>query len=158
MKNKTLAVWLTFFAGALGVHRWYLYGVFDRWSALLLLPSLLGSYGVWRVQQWGVDDQLSWLLIPLLGFTLAGCALQAIYYGLMAPEKWNARFNPTLPADAAAGQSSGLTIAGVVASLFFGTTLLMASMAFSVQRYFEYQLEQTQSALLTDSRSTPTST
>ena len=143
MKNKTFAVWLTLIAGALGLQRWYLQGRYDRWSALLLLPTLLGSYGIWRVKQWGVDDQLSWLLMPLLGFTLAGCAMQAIYYGLMDAEKWNARFHPALPSDTPAGRSTWLTILGVAVSLLMGTTVLMASIAFSFQRYFEYQLEQT---------------
>jgi hypothetical protein len=61
---------------------------------LLPIPTALGLYGIQRVQQLGQDDHYSWVLIPLLGFTIAGCALQAILYGLMAPEKWNARFNP----------------------------------------------------------------
>jgi hypothetical protein len=148
MKNKTVAVWLTLFGGALGLQRWYLLGRYDRWGVLLLLPTLLGSYGVWRVRQWGVDDQLSWLLMPLLGFTLAGCAMQAIYYGLMDADKWNRRFNPTLATDTPAGQANWLTILGVATSLLLGTTVLMASIAFSFQRYFEYQLEQTQSSVL----------
>ncbi len=149
MKNKTVAVWLTLLAGAFGIQRWYLQGRYDRWNVLLLLPTLLGSYGVWRAKQWGVDDQLSWLLIPLLGFTLAGCAMQAIYYGLMDAEKWNTRFKPDLPADARSGQSNWLTIVGVATSLLLGTTVLMASIAFSFQRYFEYQLEQSQTSFQT---------
>ncbi len=147
MKNKTVMVWLTLFAGAIGLQRWYLLGRYDRWSAALLIPTLLGSYGVWRARQWGVDDQLSWLLIPFLGFTLAGCAMQAIYYGLMDAEKWNSRFHINLPADTPAGQSNWFTILGVAVSLLLGTTVLMASIAFSFQRYFEYQLEQSQASL-----------
>jgi hypothetical protein len=147
MKNKTVTVWLTLLTGALGFQRWYLNGKYDRWSVLILIPTLLGSYGIWRVKQWGVDDQLSWLLLPFLGFTLAGCAMQAIYYGLMDAEKWNTRFHPGLPTDTASGQSNGLTILGIAVSLLLGTTVLMASIAFSFQRYFEYQLEQTQTSM-----------
>ena len=36
----------------------------------LTIPRL-GLYGIERVQQYGLDDQMSWLLIPLLGFTMA---------------------------------------------------------------------------------------
>jgi hypothetical protein len=50
------------------------------------------------------------VLIPLLGFTIAGCALRAILYGLMAPEKWNARFNPAAAPDAPAGRTNWATI------------------------------------------------
>jgi hypothetical protein len=82
------------------------------------------------------------VLIPLLGFTFAGCALTAIVYGLTSREKWNARFNPAANEDAAAGRTSWFTIAAVALSLMLGTAILMASIAFSFQRYFEYQVEE----------------
>ena len=145
MKNKTLAVWLTFLLGALGVHRWYLLGRYDVLARLLPIPTLLGAYGVWRARSLGVDDLWSWLLIPMLGFTLAGCALNAIVYGLMAPEKWNQRFNAKAPEDSPAGATHWVTILGVGAALAAGTTILMASIAFSFQRYFEYQIDDAQS-------------
>jgi hypothetical protein len=142
MKNKTLAAWLTFLAGPLGLHRFYLHGMGDLIGWLLPIPTALGIYGMQRVQQFGLDDQGSWVLIPLLGFTIAGCALNAIVYGLMTPEKWNARFNPHAPADAPAGHTNWFTIGAVACSLLVGTTVLMSSIAFSFQRYFEYQVEQ----------------
>ena len=112
MKNKTLATWLTFFGGPLGLHRFYLRGFGDVLGWLLPVPTALGLYGIERVQDFGQDDLMSWWLIPLLGFTLAGCALNAIVYGLMSQERWNARFNPQAP-EAAAGRSSWLTVMGV---------------------------------------------
>ena len=142
MKNKTLATWLAFLGGPLGLHRFYLFGFGDMLGWLLPVPTALGVYGLQRVQQWGQDDQLSWLLIPLLGFTIAGCALCAIVYGLMAPEKWNARFNQTAAADAASGRTNWFTVFAVALSLLVGTAVLMASIAFSLQRYYEYQIEE----------------
>ena len=142
MKNKTLATWLAFLGGPLGLHRFYLFGFGDMLGWLLPVPTALGVYGLQRVQQWGQDDQLSWLLIPLLGFTIAGCALCAIVYGLMAPEKWNARFNQTAAADAAPGRTNWFTVFAVALSLLMGTAVLMASIAFSLQRYYEYQIEE----------------
>ena len=142
MKNKTVAAWLAFLGGPLGLHRFYLYGLGDWIGWLLPIPTALGVYGIQRVQQWGQDDQLSWLLIPLLGFTIAGCALCAIVYGLMAPEKWNARFNQTAAADAAPGRTNWFTVFAVALSLLVGTAVLMASIAFSLQRYYEYQIEE----------------
>ncbi len=141
MKNKTLALWLTFLGGPLGLHRLYLYGRWDRYSALFCVPTLLGSYGVYRARTLNLEDGWSWVLIPLLGFTVAICALMAIAYGLRDTEKWNRRYNPESPADAAAGQTNWLTVAGLVIVLLAGTTVLLASIAFSFQRYFEYQIE-----------------
>ncbi len=142
MKNKTTACWLAFFGGPLGLHRFYLHGLNDIWGWLLPLPTAIGLYGIERAKQNGLDDQWSWVLIPLLGFTIAGCALTAIVYGLMSAEKWNAKFNPTQPLDATYGQTRWLTIGALVLSLLIGTTALMSSLAFSFQRYFEYQVEE----------------
>lgn len=142
MKNKTLAAWLTFVGGPLGLHRFYLRGFGDLLGWMLPIPTALGLYGIERARLHGLDDQWSWLLIPLLGFTVAGCALVAIVYGLMTPEKWNARFNAAAAPDAPQGQTNWFTIGAIVVSLLIGTTVLMASIVFSFQRYFEHQVEE----------------
>ena len=142
MKNKTVAAWLTFVGGPLGLHRFYLRGPADLLGWLLPVPTALGLYGVERARQYGLDDLWSWLLIPLFGFTIAGCALTAIVYGLMTPEKWNGRFNAGAAPDAAPGQTNWFTIGAVVLALLIGTTVLMSSIVFSFQRYFEYQVEE----------------
>lgn len=141
MKNKTLAAWLAMLGGPLGLHRFYLHGLGDWLGWMLPIPTALGLYGIERVQQLGQDDSLSWLLIPMLGFTIAGCALCAIVFGLMTPEKWNHRYNPTIQPTPESGNTNWLTIGAIVFSLLFGATVLMASLAFSFQRYFEYQIE-----------------
>lgn len=140
MKNKTLAAWLAFLGGPLGLHRFYLHGLGDLWGWLLPIPTALGLYGIERVQRFGQDDVLSWWLIPLLGFTIAGCCLTAIVYGLMAREKWNAKFGQ--PAEHEAGGTHWFTVFAVALALMFGAGVLMASIAFSFQRYFEYQVEE----------------
>ncbi|GKT24137.1 hypothetical protein [Acidovorax sp. SUPP3334] len=142
MKNKTVAAWLAFVGGPLGLHRFYLHGLSDMAGWLLPIPTALGIYGIQRVQELGQDDHASWLLIPLLGFTIAGCALRAILYGLMTPEKWNARFNPAASPEAPPGRTHWFTIFAMALSLLVGTAVLMASLAFSFQRYFEYQIEE----------------
>jgi hypothetical protein len=141
MKNKTLATWLTFWGGPLGLHRFYLKGFGDLLGWLLPIPTALGFYGLDRVQQLGQDDTLSWVLIPLLGFTIAGCAMNAIIYGLTSIEKWNAKFNPQADNLSTAGRTQWTTIIGIVIALLVGTTVLMSSLVFSFQRYFEYQIE-----------------
>ncbi|MNU45758.1 hypothetical protein D3C71_346060 [compost metagenome] len=142
MKSKTVAAWLSFLGGPLGLHRFYLRGMGDWLGWLLPIPTALGIYGIERLRMYGVDDGVSWALIPLLGFTIAGCALMAIIYGLMTPEKWNARFNAGAAPDAAPGQTNWLTIGAVVAALFFGSSILMASIVYSFQHYFEHQIEE----------------
>ena len=142
MKNKTLTAWLTFIGGPLGLHRFYLRGFGDVLGWLLPIPTALGIYGIERARLYGLDDLWSWLLIPLIGFTIAGCALTAIVYGLMTPEKWNGRFNIGAAPDAPPGRTGWLTIGAIVVSLLIGTTVLMSSIVFSFQRYFEYQVEE----------------
>jgi hypothetical protein len=142
MKNKTVAAWLAFLGGPLGLHRFYLHGMGDLIGWLLPVPTALGIYGIQRVQQMGQDDHMSWMLIPLLGFTIAASALQAILFALKTPEAWNARYNPRAAPDAPAGRTQWITIGAIVVSLMVGTAVLMASLAFSFQRYFEYQIEE----------------
>ncbi|MNS89260.1 hypothetical protein D3C71_1728620 [compost metagenome] len=141
-KNKTLATWLAFLGGPLGLHRFYLHGLGDTIGWLLPIPTALGLYGMERIAANGIDDQVSWLLVPLLGFTIAACSLMAIIYGLMAPEKWNARFNPSLDQEAAPGRTNWVTVFGIAAALMIGTAILMASFAYSFEHYFQYQIEE----------------
>ena len=125
----------------MGLHRFYLYGLTDMLGWLLPIPTALGVYGLERVQKLGQDDMLSWLLIPFLGFTLAGCAMNAIVYGLTPIEKWNGKFNPQGEELNPAGRTNWGTVIGVAIALLLGTTVLMSSLVFSFQRYFEYQIE-----------------
>lgn len=136
--SKTLATWLALVGGSLGLHRFYLRGLRDPWGWFFSLPTLLGAYGVYRARSFGLDDGLSWLLIPLLGMMLAATMLSAIVIGLTPDETWNARFN------VGAGRqhrSGWWTVIGVVFALALGAAALMATLAFSAQRVFEYQTE-----------------
>jgi hypothetical protein len=138
IKHKAVATWLALIAGVFGLHRFYLHGLKDRWAWLFPLPTLLGLVGLQRMNALGQDDRLAWLLLPLLGISLVAALLGGIVYGLMPDERWNARFNA-----AGAAQPSGWgAVIGVVLCLFIGGTALMATIAFSAQRYFEAQADQ----------------
>ncbi|TMH09679.1 MAG: hypothetical protein E6H58_18740 [Betaproteobacteria bacterium] len=137
-KSKTLATWIALVGGGFGLHRFYLHGFRDVWGWMYPAPTLLGLYGVQRMLDLGQDDPLSWALIPLLGLALATAMLMAILYGLTPDDKWNARFNPQRPA----ASSGWAAIIGVVLALLIGAGVLMATIAFSGQRYFEYQIEE----------------
>lgn len=146
MKNKTLAAWLALLGGPVGAHRFYLHGARDWLAWVLPILTALGVIGVVRARTFGLDDHWSWVLIPFGGFAIAGCALTAIVYGLTAPDKWRTRHPRGGAADASAAETSWPTVFAVVAALIVGATALMASLAFSFQRYFEYQMEQGQRA------------
>ena len=135
-RSKTYATWIALIGGSLGLHRFYLYGFTDRWGWLFAPPTLLGLYGVQRLREYGQDDRLSWLLLPLLGLMLAGAMLTAIVYGLTPDEKWAERHHPQL----GTRPSGWGAVIGVIVALMVGAAVLMATVAFSGQRFFEYQL------------------
>ncbi len=141
-KNKTLAVWLALLGGTLGLHRFYLRGLGDWVGWLHPVPAALGWWGVDRVLTYGQDDKLSWVLIPLLGATVAASCLMAIIYALTEKEKWNQQFNPALAADASAGSTNWLTIGALVFSLLVGTTAFMGSLVYGLEKYFVYAVAE----------------
>lgn len=138
MKNKTIAVWATLVTGPLGLQRLYLTGRYDAWGGLALASTLVGLYGVQRARTLGLDDTLSWMLIPLFGFAFAACAITALRYGLMDAPTWNRSFNPGADEENSAGQTGWFTVIGLASSLFIGATVLISTLAFSFQRYFEF--------------------
>ena len=141
-KNKTLAVWLALIGGTLGLHRFYLKGLGDWVGWLHPIPTALGLWGVERVLTYGQDDKLSWVLIPFIGVTLAASCLTGIVYALSDREKWNCWVNPGQDPQAPAGETNWLTILALVAALLVGTVAFMGSLAFGIQHYFEYQIEE----------------
>jgi hypothetical protein len=137
-KSKNVATWLALLLGAVGVHRFYLHGLRDTWGWLWCLPSALGAYGFRRAWVLGQDDHLAWLLLPLLGLSLTAAALAALIYGLMPDAKWQTRFNPGQPEV----DSHWSVILGAVCALLVGATTLVSVIAFTGQRFFEYQAYQ----------------
>lgn len=137
-KRKAVATWLALLVGVYGVHRFYLHGLKDRWGWLHVPLTLAGLVGVQRMNHLGQDDRMAWVLIPLLGVSLVAALLSGIVYGLTPDERWNARFNPQQPAPA----SGWGAVLGVIFCVLFGGTALMATIAFSAQRYFESQTDQ----------------
>lgn len=131
-RSKTLATWLALLLGSLGGHRFYLFGAADLWAWLHPWPTLLGAAGVLRMRALGQDDRLAWLLIPLLGVMLAQSMLFAIVYGLTSDERWAARFGQ------APRPSGWPAVIGVIAAVALGAIVLLATIAFAGQMFFEY--------------------
>jgi hypothetical protein len=136
-KSKTLATWLALFGGALGIHRFYLHGAKDWPAWMHPWPTLLGLVGVARMHNLGQDDLLSWLLIPVLGVMLTLGMVSAIVIGLTPDERWAQRFGVR---DGGQMQPTAWgPIFGVILALFLGGAVLMGTIAFSGQKYFEWQ-------------------
>jgi hypothetical protein len=136
-RSKTVAAWLALLFGSLGIHRLYLNGLGDRLAWFYPLPTALGLVGVQRMRALGQDDRLAWLLIPLLGLMISLAMLTAIVHALTPDEKWDARHNP---GHAVSATGWGAVMAAIVA-LMIGGAVLMGTLAFSGQRFFEWQLE-----------------
>ncbi len=142
MKNKTLATWLSFLGGPLGLHRFYMFGLRDSWGWLMTILTFLGLYGFERADTMGLDDPLSWFLVPILGITIATSAINALYWGLMSADNWNSQFNPSIDSQDAIGRTNWLTVIALVLSMMVGTTALLSSLAYGFQRYFESQISE----------------
>ena len=136
-RSKTVATWLALLVGSLGIHRFYLHGLRDRLGWLHPLPSLVGLAGVIRMRNLGQDDHLAWLLIPLIGLMLSQAMLCAIVYALAPDERWDARHNPGWPVR----NTRWGAVLAAVAALAVGGVVLIGTIAFSMQRLFEWQLE-----------------
>jgi hypothetical protein len=137
-RSKSVATWIAVVGGSLGLHRFYMHDWQDRWGWAHPLPTLMGLYGVQRVLEFGQDDRLSWLLIPLLGLMVAQAMLIAIIYGLTPDERWDSLYNPGAPVRT----TRWVPVLGAIAALMVGAGALMATIAFGSQRFFEWQVEQ----------------
>ena len=133
VRSKAVAAWLALLLGGVGAHRFYLRGARDPWAWLHAVPTFIGLYGVQRMRAFGQDDQLAWILIPLLGVVLSITMLTAIVYALTPDEKWDARWN----GGREVSRSGWTVVFGAIAGLAVGATVLMSTIAFVGQRSFE---------------------
>ena len=120
-KNKTFAAALALIAGGAGLHRFYLYGIKDRWAwlhALLFIVTagLLLAY----------PDRLLLLNTAPLIFSVLMACIAAFMIGLMPDEKWDALHNPESDQ---ASNSSWMIAVLMVSNLAYSTTLLLITIA-----------------------------
>jgi hypothetical protein len=151
--SKTLATWVAIIGGSVGLHHFYLGGLRNRWGWLYPIPTLVGVAGVLRMRDLGVDDRLSWALIPWLGLTISVGMLCAIVIGLTTDARW-ARLHagdPSRPVVRATREEDedspppGMVhtgwgpVLGVILALMIGGGVLMGTIAFSVEKAFDVQ-------------------
>lgn len=120
-KNKTLATFLALAFGAIGAHRFYLRGPFDRLGILHLccIPLTGMVYGA------GHAPNIFWVLLPLLVSAIIGY-IEALVIGVTPDEKWDARHNP---ASGRSSQTSWVVALLLVLTMLIGATVLIATIA-----------------------------
>ena len=134
-RSKTLATWIAVGLGALGGLRFYLHGPRDPAGWLHLPPTVLGLWGAWRMHTLGQDDRLAAVLVPLLGLMLSWAMLSAIVTGLTPDARWDERHNAGLEPRA----TGWGPVLGTIVALMAGGIVLMGTIAFAGQRFFEWQ-------------------
>lgn len=120
-KNKTVAAFLALIMGMGGIHRVYLRGGRDKW-ALLHMAAIFASVLLLALAP---KANLFYRFLPIIVSYLAGL-LEGLVIGLMADEKFDARYN----AGSGRQSDSQWPLALIlVATLMVGATGLIATMA-----------------------------
>lgn len=88
-KNKALTSFLASTLGSVGAHRFYLAGIGDKWGWLHLTSLPLSLI----LSQHFFNLPLLVTMSPLVLSFLASI-LEALVLGLIADEKWDAKYNP----------------------------------------------------------------
>lgn len=133
-KSKTLTAGLAMLFGTLGLHRFYLYGMRDRFGWAHIVGSACGVAGWGLLVTSELHSLAGWILTILGAISLFSAFLAAIVYGLRPDERWNAQFN-THVADKS--RSGWIAVIIVCVSLFVGAMLMMVGFAVAFQTYFE---------------------
>jgi TM2 domain-containing membrane protein YozV len=120
-KNKTVTTLLALTLGGLGIHRFYLGGLQDRWGWLHLSSVPLS----WVLISIGSDWPPFFTISPLIISILVGF-LEALVLGLVPDEKWDAQHNR----DSGRQSNSSWPLAVLlVLTLGIGATALIATLA-----------------------------
>lgn len=120
-KNKTFATFLALTLGGLGMHRFYLGGLQDRWGWLHLSALPLSSGLIFIGPDWPVMFAAAPLILSILV-----AILEALVLGLTPDEKWDAQRNPGSSRQSSSGWPLAILL---VLGLGIGATALIATLA-----------------------------
>ena len=120
-KNKTIATFLALLLGSVGLHRFYLHGLTDRWGWLHAVSLPLSTMLLLS------NPELPLLVntLPLV-ISMLTASIETFVLGLMPDEKWDARYNH---ASGVASDSRWPIALMMVVNLLFGATLLLTVLA-----------------------------
>ncbi len=133
-KSKTRAATLALLFGVVGAHRFYLRGWRDVLGWLHLPLFAAGVWGVARFVDFGENDVIAEIALPLLGLIVGVALFQALLIGLTSDARWDARWNVGSGRYSSSGWGAVLV---VVFALLIGTAALMGALAFGLQHYFQ---------------------
>ncbi|MBN4665514.1 hypothetical protein HUS70_13125 [Pandoraea nosoerga] len=133
-KSKTLTAGLAMLFGTLGLHRFYLYGLRDRFGWAHVVGSACGVAGWGLLVTSELRSPAGWVLAILGAISLFSAFLAAIVYGLRPDERWDAQFNTSAHRKSRSGWTAVIIVA---VSLFVGAMLMMVGLAVAFQTYFE---------------------
>lgn len=129
--SKTAFAWLALLGGTLGLHRFALRGPGDALGWLHLAGALVGAAGWWRLRELGVDDVPGGILVLALGVSVAGAMVATLRHALVPDARWQERTGRTTT------PSGGLAVVAGIAAAFVGSTVVIALIAFALQRAIE---------------------
>ena len=133
-KSKTLAASLALFLGVVGAHRFYLKGWRDALGWLHIPLFAMGVWGAARFIDFGVDDFIARVALPLLGLIVGLALFQALLIGLTPDARWDAKWNAGVGRWTSSGWGAVLV---VIFALLIGTAALMGGLAFGLQQVFQ---------------------
>lgn len=120
-KNKTLATFLAFVFGGIGLHRFYLRGSVDRLGLahLCALPIAGLIYGLQP------DANVFFKVLPIVLSCIVGF-VEALVIGTTPDEKWDASFNPS---SGKTTDTNWMVPLMLVAIMLVGATTVIATLA-----------------------------
>ncbi|WP_461593994.1 NINE protein [Thiomonas sp.] len=133
-KSKTLAAALALVFGVVGAHRFYLQGWRDVLGWLHLPLFAVGVWGATRFIDFGENDAIAEIALPLLGLIVGLALFQALLIGLTPDARWDAKWNVGTGRHSSSGWGAVLV---AVFALLIGTAALMGGLAFGLQHYFQ---------------------
>ncbi|NUU02244.1 NINE protein [Herbaspirillum robiniae] len=127
-KNKTLATLIAAVLGGIGLHRFYLYGMRDRfgWLHILSVPLSLALTAA------RPDAPQLFTALPLVLSVLCAC-LEALVIGLTPDDKWDLKHNP---ASGRQSESHWILAVIIVLTVGLGAMGLIALLARSFDLLF----------------------
>ncbi|MCC7006092.1 MAG: TM2 domain-containing protein [Ottowia sp.] len=137
--SKTLAAILAALFGSFGLHRFYLYGWRDRYAWVHMPLGWAWMLGVYLLNVLTLQNVMGWVFVLGGAIGVLSGWVSALMYGLCPDVQWDTRHNPCSQKVSAHGWGA---IIVVVATLFIGTTIMMAGLAIGFEQIFYAQSQE----------------
>lgn len=133
-KSKSVAAALALLLGVLGAHRFYLKGWRDALGWLHPPLFALGVWGGMRFINYGENDRIARIALPVLALVIGVALFQALLIGLTPDARWDATWNR---GNGRASSSGWGAVLVVIFALLIGAAVLVGGLVFSLQQAFQ---------------------